>query len=268
MDNQQLRDQLTAELRRQKLPPAYIERLLAEFEDHLTDLQEERDAAMHQARKPEAVPSGNVVEDLSNQTVNIASRIGDPSRLAQFAAMQYRNRSFLGRHPILTFLVLPVPLVVLQVIGFMCAMFLLGTVIDPGAIAEGFNEHDHPLLVGLVLAVFSWAIAVFPPLVSALMMCRVARKNALDWRWSVAACCLVALYCALFVTSWRLATAPGTGQFMMGFSVAWSAQWIAFTFLPKFAVAAGIGALLILRSERLREPEGSDQTSATLRCAA
>ena len=44
MANQQLREQLAAELKRQKLPASYVERLLAEWDDHLADLQDERNA--------------------------------------------------------------------------------------------------------------------------------------------------------------------------------------------------------------------------------
>jgi hypothetical protein len=185
------------------------------------------------------------------------------------ATKQYHNRSILRRHPILTFLILPVPLMALQIVGTMCALFLLGNLINLGGLVEGFNEQDHPVLGSILLGVFSWTILVLPPLFAALLMCRVARKNNLNLRWSAAGCVLVALYCAMFFVSWRLATAPGNGTFMLGFGFDPDWNWIVRSFLPKFALALGIGLLLIRRAQRLQDlDDGHDASPPLLRRAA
>src|SRR6476660_6646776 len=97
------RDELRSELRRQKLPQAYIVRLLAELDDHYDDLLEERSTSMGAARKlqPETVSQEN-----------LHTRLGEPAPLALFAAEKYHARSFWGRHPVVTFLVGPLPLLV------------------------------------------------------------------------------------------------------------------------------------------------------------
>src|SRR5262245_27931207 len=46
MANHPSRDELRSELERQKLPRAYIERLLSELDDHFEDLLEERSTSM------------------------------------------------------------------------------------------------------------------------------------------------------------------------------------------------------------------------------
>ena len=94
------RDELRGELRRQRLPQAYIERLLAELDDHYEDLLEERSTSMGAARKLQP-------ESISQE--NVHTRLGEPAQLALFAAEQYHARSFWGRHPWVTYLLGPLP---------------------------------------------------------------------------------------------------------------------------------------------------------------
>src|SRR5262245_46923954 len=96
-------DELRSELRRQGLPHSYVERLLAELDDHYEDLVEERSTSMGAARKLQS-------ESISQE--NLQERLGEPAQLALFAAEQYHARSFWGRHPVLTYLLAPLPLLV------------------------------------------------------------------------------------------------------------------------------------------------------------
>src|SRR5215813_8916406 len=95
------RDELRSELERQKLPRAYIERLLSELDDHFEDLLEERSTSMGAARKLQTKQSTQ--DDLQQ-------RLGEPAQLALFAGERYHGRSFWGRHPVVTFLIGPLPL--------------------------------------------------------------------------------------------------------------------------------------------------------------
>jgi hypothetical protein len=270
MPNQQLREQLAAELKRQKLPAGYVERLLAEWDDHLVDLQDERNATMNTARTPDS----NANESRSAEIIDLQQRLGDPAQLAALAGQHYRKRNFLGRHPIFTFLLLPVPLIVAEIVGFFLAWMLLGGALDwlLGHVLEAWlnriNEWDHPLAGSLFFAGLSWCLIVLPPLGTAVWICRVAQRNRIDVRWPAAACCLVAIYCALFCVSWRLPTAPGNGLFMIGFTIDSSATWIAAQFIPKFALAAGIGLLLVRRAQRLQNLEECQSEAEPLRLAA
>src|SRR6188508_1248821 len=112
------RDELRSELRRQKLPRAYIERLLAELDDHYEDLLEERSTSMGAARKLQP-------ESISQE--NLHTRLGEPAQLALFAAEQYHARSFWGRHPLLTFGFAPLPLLVALWIVVAYCMAQFGT---------------------------------------------------------------------------------------------------------------------------------------------
>src|SRR5204863_3268813 len=99
------------------------ERLLAEWDDHLADLEDEREFDMNAARKPEQERA----QERSTDILNIAQRLGDPAQLAAFAEQQYRRRSFLGRHPIFMFLLAPLPLILTGEVVVIAAMYLFAT---------------------------------------------------------------------------------------------------------------------------------------------
>ena len=58
---------------------------------------------------------------------------------------------------------------------------------------------------------------------------------------------------AIFTVSYRLATEPGNGMFMIGFTSNGSGTWLLQSFLPKFTLALGIGLLLVKRAQRRGE---------------
>ena len=83
MDAQQWLNQLQAALARQKLPPFYVERLVAELSDHITDSLEDR--------------MSTDAKDLHG----VFQRLGSPSQVASSAAQEYRRAKFSRRHPVL-----------------------------------------------------------------------------------------------------------------------------------------------------------------------
>jgi hypothetical protein len=254
MDNRPQHDELRGELARRGLPRAYIERLVAELDDHFTDLLEERSTSMGAARKlqPEA---DNAL------THNAERRLGEPTRLAIFAAEQYRARSFLGRHPLVTFAFIPLPLLAASVIFFSFAMgvlvyglnLLLNDFLNVGAL----EPADHLLLGGIVLGFGSWYILVVPPTAAGLLLCRIYRRNAVNWRWPVIGCAIIAVVAACATHSYEI-NSEEQSSFSVGLNAAWSIGWFFTTWLPKFAVAMGIGLLLVKRAQQKMAAGGGD----------
>jgi hypothetical protein len=240
------RDQLRAELTRRGLPRAYIERLVSELDDHLLDLLEERNSPMGAARK------------LQFESDNIHDRLGNPTEIAIFAADQYHSRTFWGRHPLLTFLFAPLPLLLATWWAYLLTVWLV--VVLPLALGywiTGWSivEENHPYLQAIVLTLFTWGLFVIPPLVSALLLCRTYRRNALPVRWPVIGCVVLALVASLLQYSWRINTGSSPnelGTFMVGF-IFGTSQWYFITFLPRFATALGIGLLVIKRAQQRLE---------------
>ena len=90
MLNPSWHDEFLDQLKRQELPPPYVERLCRELSDHLHDIQEEK-----QGMEAETVDTPNV-------------RMGEPSDLAQFIGSEFRKQSFSQKHPIVMFAAMPV----------------------------------------------------------------------------------------------------------------------------------------------------------------
>lgn len=248
------RDKLERELRGQRLPSAYIARLLAELDDHYEDLLEERSTSMGAARKLQT--EHNAQDDLQ-------ARLGEPVQLALFAGEQYHARSFWGRHPWVTFLVAPLPMWAASWVA--CWLALAAIVLSvvhlaPESWRASITPRAYPWTQAIILALICWYVMVIPPLASAWSLCRIAQRNSLDWRWPALGCTLLAIVAALFNVSYRLSTEPNNGMFMVGFYVASSFHWLALVFLPKFAVAMGIGLLLVTRAQQQFEIDAPQES--------
>ena len=260
MDYRPQREALRAELQKRGLPRAYIKRLLEELDDHFSDLADdlissERNRDMSAARMPDFR-----VNDLDE-------RMGSPTELAIFAAEQYRARSFFGRHPIFTFLVAPLPLLV--VMWFAFCFSIIGVCYGLSGVVYvlehvfgstlSYAPEDHPWVETMVMVTVSWILIVLPPLTTAWWLSRTAARNALNWRWPVVGCSLVALIAAVSKFSYRLTPPGGHGMVMLGLELMGkSSSWILLRLLMKFAVALGIGLALVWREQRRDRGEISD----------
>jgi hypothetical protein len=249
------RDKLESELRRRGLPPAYIARLAAELDDHYSDLVEERSSRMGAARK------------LKFEADDLQAQLGEPTQLAVFAAEQYHARNFWGRHPLLTFLVGPLPLLVGCWFATGILFFAMNLVlfaidfVSTAALGWSFSsiqEENHPFCQAVLLATVSWIVIVLPPLVAAWLLCRVARRNGLHWKWPVLGCGLLAIVAAASTVNYRIKTIDAEGLIMVGLNAGSSAEWLLLNFLPRFALAMAIGLLLVRHS---REQACARETS-------
>src|SRR5262249_34254084 len=151
--------------------------------------------------------------------------LGDPGRLAVFAEKEYRQRSFLGRHPLFTFALAPLPLLVISWIAVVLPLFLVGYILSFFDAAGG-NPRDYPYLTALGITLWSTLLMVIAPWATALLLCRIARQNAVNSRWPILAVGLVSIVCALFTASGSQATndhfvadSPGNASFMVGFTL-------------------------------------------------
>lgn len=242
--------QLRNELTRRGLPPAYIERLVSELDDHYVDLLTERSSLMGAARK---------LQFKDSPAIDPQQQLGEPTHLALFAAEQYHARSFWGRHPVVTFLLAPLPLLALcwyaVALGIVGAGKSVAYICEHwfGLLASNTNPGDHLIAQASMIVAVSWFLIVVPPLFVAWLLCRAAARNALNRRWPIASCSLLAFVAGCLAISYQLAVQPHEGRFMIGFSFAESPAWVLTSFLPKFAVALGIGLLLVKRAQQEAE---------------
>jgi hypothetical protein len=227
--NQAYLDALRDELRRRELPREYVDRVVREIADHQQDIQEE------------AGP------------INPTGRLGEVRRLADALVAEFRARTFCGRHPLLTFVLAPIPVSILAWLGTLLACTWLGSVGLP------MNEHkpitDWPVFsVWCLLSLYYFQIFAPFALVSA-GLCRLAYRTGRGKRWAFVACALVAFFAASITYRCKLPDAPGTGSLSVGWllyppeSISWT-YFLIGPQLVQFLVPLGIGAIVAWRLGR------------------
>ena len=234
MDSQQLLDRLPYELRRKGLPASYIARYINELRERIIDLKEERARTMSK----EALNDAEIV-----------ARIGSPDTLADAASLEFTRRSFSGRHPIFTFLVVPMPLAIVAWVATFAVIFGCGAgamKLDEwlGAAPMADDTFSWPVLA--ILVTIFWLGVIGPPAALTMCLCRLARRNGLSWRWALAASAIVALTAGMFQAVLEPGAA-GHGRLTFGFGL-WLVpplqQWLQFAF-PML-----IGCWLVWRQTR------------------
>jgi hypothetical protein len=174
VDVQQWLDDVRGELKRQKLPLAYRERLTSELSDHLTDFLE--DCMSMDAQQ------------LSRAT----GALGLPREIAHAAGKEYRKGRFAGRHPIVAFVLLPIVALPLAWLGLVFAIVGTGKAIATiSGVASPPSGPPEWLMSSLPLVLMLLVAA--PVAVCAVLFCRLATRAAVSWKWVVAACCILAL---------------------------------------------------------------------------
>lgn len=179
-------------LTRRRLPPRQVRRLMDELHDHYLNLMEE---------------NPNMNSD------SLADRLGDPDDLAEYALAEHRRRSFAGRHPVVMFLVAPIPLALAVVVAAVALLVGVASLI-PEQIAHG---ETGVAATSILMAFVSWGLRLFPFALLAAVFSRMARTSLCDWRWGFAASMLVALLAGAFAVDYQLPTAlPNSGRFSVG----------------------------------------------------
>jgi hypothetical protein len=229
-------EEVAIALRRKGLSSAYIRRFMDELGDHCDDLYEER----------------------ANMDVNsISARLGMPEELANRAHGELRQRTFVGRHPLVTFVVAPLPVAILAIVGvgiaFMLAMLAVD-LIPVDALPDNASPDNH-LSAGaaIFLQTLVWSMRYLPFVGGAIVFCLLARTTVCASRWSFVACALVALVAGLFAVQLTLPTeGPESGSLMMGLGV--PPRWMQ---VPQALAPLAIWAAFALREvskQRLIEP--------------
>jgi hypothetical protein len=170
MDSRAWRKELRNELVRQELPLKYIERLVEELSDHFNDITEE--STSMEAKK------GSLA----------AERMGQPSDLATAAATGYYKRVFSREHPVLVFAWLPILLLPVLWAGLFVAECL---------ICQGMGDMPNSYQGLRIVGYGESGLFLVPPAVIAVMFCRFARRNGIDWRWPMLTTGILAVFAGL-----------------------------------------------------------------------
>lgn len=238
MDSRQWREALRVDLRRQNLPPAYIDRLVEELSDHLLDTQ---------------------TENPSMDAHNALACLGSTDTIAAVASHEFRSRTFASRHPWLIFVVFPivfVPLLfgLIPLLVFSIS-WLYGTTLEWFEISEASlvpSTSMQPRLEWWILAVFDSCSRFVPFIFGAWLFCRWGRRSGMRW-WPLVACTIVATTSGFLFTKSIPSTADQPGLLVIGLATRFEAHQFVQLLVP-LAVA---GWMLIRLPKGLLRPNAT-----------
>lgn len=169
----------------------------------------------------------------------LEQRLGAPEELAELTAVEYRKTGFVQRHPWLTFVVAPIPAVILIAALFVTLFVGVAWMLD----VDSTKGRDG---IWLMTAMYQ-SMRFLPFAASAAFFCWLARRCERGERWALVACLLVALLAITYNSSLQLPAVGQRGQFSVGLSVPPSWQ------LPQLmqaAVPLMIGVLFLVYKQR------------------
>lgn len=157
---------------------------------------------------------------------NVGECLGSPAEIAESAIREYyRRQSLLSRSRLAafcTFVVLPLPALILAWVAAIAALAAFGYVLNWFIPDTSSDWKMTPNWAATTLC-FMTAYVVLPAAAITALFGRIARKTAYPWRWGLAACLLVALgtmavriNVTFSETPGKTATARGKNQVMFG----------------------------------------------------
>ncbi|MEZ6073917.1 MAG: hypothetical protein R3C10_27460 [Pirellulales bacterium] len=216
-------DAIQHDLIRHGLPTGYIRRVVAELSDHERDIADEPTAP-------------------GECRADSADRLGRRDALVREVVSKYRSRSFAGRHPWLTFVLAPIPALVLVWLAVSSVCVAAGRLVPDG-------QLSFESMLYAITAVDAFVTLVAPTVV-VWWFCRLARRSARGIRWALATTAVIGLVAFLMHTQIDPPVGgPNTGRYMVGLGFGLS-PW-TYTFgLQQFAqlfVPVAVAAIMWLR---------------------
>lgn len=170
-------------------------------------------------------------------------RLGLPGEIAESAAREYRQQRFAGRHPVLTFVLLPMVTLVVSWAAILASLVIVSTWL--GFDSSAFTAS--PALsqsLGTAMPFILMGALVTPIALAAVFYSRLATKAGLSWKWILATCVILAIVGGTSLARLTLPTAVSEGSliFVVGFGLIPNSQQ-----LLQFAVPLAIGGWAVWR---------------------
>ncbi len=197
MANQSWLETVERELVRRGLPGWRVGRMVEELHEHLYDLEQ-------------TLPG-------TEPATSAAERLGSPAELADAAWENHVAGSYFGRHPVIGFVALPIPITILGWALMVMAAVLLFRLGDWLEAPAGTSVVAWPAAVYYLAVLLDLAVRIVPPALAAFLYGSWAHETARGWKWHLAACLLVAVVAGLYHSSLQFPLTPGTGHWQIGF---------------------------------------------------
>jgi hypothetical protein len=188
---------LRRQLLRQGLPRRYVARVVQELDEHREDL--EREACL---------------DGLSRANARAAAeeKLGDVRELAKALVAARRRAYWSGRHPIVSFVLLPLPVFPLLFLG----LLFLGAKVS-GALAWSENRDSLPEPNWAVIRFgFYAALGMALAATAGLTWC-LARRSHCGLKWARTGCAVVFSHALLFHAGFEQPHGADHGYFWIGY---------------------------------------------------
>ena len=198
MHTQELRSlELYRDLIRRGLPEGYAQRITDELHDHHSDLVAE-------LSKSDGTNQGDLEQKAE-------SRLGRPASLAKHIARDYRRRSWCGRWPLISFVLLPLPLLF---VGWIATYLGIAAITIACETMELERLSVFAQRIAFNTAFFVVLIAV--PSIIAFLWGRIALKTTGSRFIVVVTCLLLAIAASGIWYEYHVSEIPGKSYFWMG----------------------------------------------------
>lgn len=184
------------ELVRRGVPARFRRRLLAELRDHSDDL------------KDEGMPMSDAL---------LEERVGEPAALAATATDQYRRATWVGRHPLLVFGLLPVPAMLLALTGTVFALVAVAHLAVWVFGEEGLSDLPRPVVAAAADALV-WVLRLVPFLLLGWLFTRLYLRHQIGRGWYAAAAAQVLFLAGSFLLTVHHSDVPEQSMMMAGFA--------------------------------------------------
>ena len=168
MDSQQSLRIVHNELLRRGLPIDYVERVVSELADHADDLAAE--------------PAGDALTITPQRAPRWTTRLGNPAQLAAGIAREFQRRTFLGRHPWLAFVVLPIGAIVT---AWIAAAFSISCVVELLFAVGGETPVDGlRWTAAIIIGALSYGTTYGVSALLCWWIWRKVRQTTRSWAWA------------------------------------------------------------------------------------
>jgi hypothetical protein len=212
MENRQWLEAVEKELVRHGLPPWRVGRMVEELRDHLLDLKADLPATED--------------ADLATQ------HLGRPADVARAAWENHVAATYMGRHPVIGFVLLPIPLTLLAWFAMVVLVVGLLQFVDWLPWAEGGPMIALPVASIYLMKLVELCVCVLPPALAAAVYGVWARQTARGWKWNLIACLLIAVVAGLFQSTLQFPVEPGTGRWSLAFGAPGGRQQLLQLMVP------------------------------------
>jgi hypothetical protein len=213
MGCKELLEQLRRDLLCKGLPAEYVSRAVQEVADHHADLVE-------------GLPGDGEGRDTAAW-----ERLGSAKSLSEELARKYHQQTFAGRHPVLTFVVSPLPAMFLFWAATFAATWGAISVVGQAWLGEpetnalrDMMRPEHRIVVWSAYAI-QFATLVIPPAIGALWYCRLARRSGRGIRWAMAACAVVTMLACIVFSELRMPVNGEHGKLTIGLMLTHPLGW-------------------------------------------